>query len=642
MAACGPAPASGPPPAATPTASTPAPPPTAVASTAPTPRGEDCKVPWLKTPLVRGDDAGLGPRDAPVVVLVFGGYRDRFTNKLGELLDELGRRGDVRVVFRHAPLEHHTRSEVAARFARAVLDLQGEKAFWTFHRRLTAKFDDEAAFGDDALTALAAESGADGGRVRALAESDATGRRVAEDEAVWKAFHAGGTPTILVNGALLVGAHAEAIKQAVAAALVDVRGREGDRASLSCRMTQAKLTEPPPAPALALPTPPDVDTWKVVLTGAPRVGGKEPLVTMVWFGDLADRFNKRVAPTIAKLRELYGDDLAVVWRHEPMPFHGQAAPRVHAAKIIRNKLGDAGFFQAIPLFLDLPEEDDAAPETVAKALNLEPAAVREGVSKRVAIGELDRDEVLGVRVKVAGTPQFFINGKRLAGAQPIAAFQSAIDAAKADAEARIKAGTPRAKVYESIVHDGRTETEPRLEKDPKTPAIPKDAPSRGPLSARVVLQVWGGFEDPFTAKLQKLIDELQLDHGPLRVVFRHRPLPSHKHATASAEAAVEAFAQQGSKGFFAMHDRLLAAQENLSFDALVQHATAIGLDVARFKTALEDHRHVKAIEADNAEAERIGIQGTPTIFVNGFRVEGSNRHAIRRAVRQVLGVKDPP
>jgi protein-disulfide isomerase len=71
-----------------------------------------------------------------------------------------------------------------------------------------------------------------------------------------------------------------------------------------------------------------------------------------------------------------------------------------------------------------------------------------------------------------------------------------------------------------------------------------------------------------------------------------------------------------------MHDRLFAEQDRLELDDLVGHAQALGLDAERFLEALRDGVHEAAIDADVESAERSGVTGTPTFFVNGRRHAG--------------------
>jgi protein-disulfide isomerase len=81
-----------------------------------------------------------------------------------------------------------------------------------------------------------------------------------------------------------------------------------------------------------------------------------------------------------------------------------------------------------------------------------------------------------------------------------------------------------------------------------------------------------------------------------------------------------------------MHDRLFASQRELSPDAYERFAKEIGLDVRRFQESLRSGRAKPRIEEDQRLAARIGAQATPTMFVNGERVEGAVPFATLKAV----------
>jgi predicted DsbA family dithiol-disulfide isomerase len=160
---------------------------------------------------------------------------------------------------------------------------------------------------------------------------------------------------------------------------------------------------------------------------------------------------------------------------------------------------------------------------------------------------------------------------------------------------------------------------------------------RGPLDAPLSLVEYGDVECPFCGSVTGVVGELRERYGDrLQYVFRHLPLEdAHPHARLGAEA-LEAAGAQGR--FWEMHDRLLAEQDRLELDDLVGHAQALGLDTERFLEALRDGVHVAAIDADVESAERSGVTGTPTFFVNGERHTGPHdAQALREALARVAG-----
>ena len=106
----------------------------------------------------------------------------------------------------------------------------------------------------------------------------------------------------------------------------------------------------------------------------------------------------------------------------------------------------------------------------------------------------------------------------------------------------------------------------------------------------------------------------------MRIVWKHLPLDMHKNAMGAHLAAVAA-EKQGK--FWEFHDKLFANQKELTLDAYKRHARELKLDVARFEKDLADLELKKRIDADKAEAQSLGVTGTPGFFVNGRFLNGA-------------------
>lgn len=145
---------------------------------------------------------------------------------------------------------------------------------------------------------------------------------------------------------------------------------------------------------------------------------------------------------------------------------------------------------------------------------------------------------------------------------------------------------------------------------------------RGAADAAVTLVEYGDFECPYCAQAEPMIRAVLAgeDEG-LRFVFRHLPLNDvHPRAQLAAEAS-EAAADQGA--FWEMHDLLFSRQDALAPRDLARYAEELGLDVERFSEDLRRRRHAGRIREDVAGADRSGVSGTPTFFVNGLRHHGA-------------------
>lgn len=148
-------------------------------------------------------------------------------------------------------------------------------------------------------------------------------------------------------------------------------------------------------------------------------------------------------------------------------------------------------------------------------------------------------------------------------------------------------------------------------------------PARGADVDRAVLEVveFSDFECPYCAMAVAVVDSLVAHHGDrVRLVYRHYPLPMHPHAERAAQAAVEA---QRQGAFWPYHDLLFRNQDRLTDVDLVGYADSLDLDVDAFRAALRDGRHADAVTRDRALGRGLAVTGTPTFFVNGYRLVGT-------------------
>lgn len=154
----------------------------------------------------------------------------------------------------------------------------------------------------------------------------------------------------------------------------------------------------------------------------------------------------------------------------------------------------------------------------------------------------------------------------------------------------------------------------------RIPVGPRDHVQGGP-QALVTLVEYGDFECPYCGSAYPLLKEVQRRMGDsLRFVFRHFPLAEmHPHALPAAEAAEAASAQ---RQFWPMHDALYEHQSALGLTHLVSYARALQLDVSRFSKELEAQLYRPRVEEDFRGGVRSGVNGTPTLFINGERYDG--------------------
>lgn len=166
--------------------------------------------------------------------------------------------------------------------------------------------------------------------------------------------------------------------------------------------------------------------------------------------------------------------------------------------------------------------------------------------------------------------------------------------------------------------------------------------SVGPADAPVVVVEYGDFQCPYCKQFaegtERQLKENYVDTGQARFVFRHLAFlgPESLGAAQAAECANE----QGR--FWDYHDKLFAEQggENsgtFSQDNLKRFAGELGLDTQLFNECLDTNKYQTKVEQEVAQAQRLGIRSTPTVFVNGQMIEnGSNYQVLQTAIERAL------
>ena len=165
----------------------------------------------------------------------------------------------------------------------------------------------------------------------------------------------------------------------------------------------------------------------------------------------------------------------------------------------------------------------------------------------------------------------------------------------------------------------------------------ENSPVLGNDDAPVTLVEFSDFQCPFCGRFFSTLKRVEQQFGDtVRIVYRQYPIPSlHPNAQKAAEASLCAN-EQGK--FWQMHDLMFQDQSNLLIKDLKDKASSLGLDRQRFDACLESGRYVEQIQKDQAEGSRVGVTGTPAIFVNGVPLPGGAvpYDVIEKAIRDEL------
>jgi protein-disulfide isomerase len=180
-----------------------------------------------------------------------------------------------------------------------------------------------------------------------------------------------------------------------------------------------------------------------------------------------------------------------------------------------------------------------------------------------------------------------------------------------------------------------------------TPQAGSDAKRKSSEDVVVTLEEFGDYQCPPCGALHPSLKKLKQEFGSnLNFIFRNLPLTTiHKNSLVAAQAAEAARMQSR---FWEMHDILYENQDLWKDDInpktiFVKFAEDLGLDATRFARDMDDTQVLLRIEADQSAATERGVDGTPTLFIDGRRLlpEATNPDGVRKGIEFLMGRKAP-
>ena len=199
---------------------------------------------------------------------------------------------------------------------------------------------------------------------------------------------------------------------------------------------------------------------------------------------------------------------------------------------------------------------------------------------------------------------------------PNCSFSKGLAAVIIDA---IRQGKSEADVIAAADASKWAHTKPmRLLDDPVSIPV-AGAPLLGPQNAPITLVEFSDFQCPYCiAAVPEIRAVMSAYPTQVKLIFKEYPLEIHSHAELAAAAAIAAH-KQGK--FWAMHDAMFSTR-NLSRESILALAQQNGLDMKRFQADLDSTDVRETLIRDIQDGDRAGVEGTPTIFVNGKRYNG--------------------
>jgi len=577
---------------------------------------------WAGTPQGHDRFPSTDAQQAVVEIIEVGDYQCPFCGRVQSTLERIAQEygGQVKLTFIHNPLSFHKQAKPAAIAAVAA---QRQGRFWEMHDTL---FDNQRKLDPADLTRYAAEIGLDARRFEADLDDPQIADFVDDNQRLAVAVSAIGTPSFFINGKNLRGAQPfERFKE-----IIDAEIEASSNARLSgARWIEARTKEnnadlyayvfegqaPPKMPS-RITKPVDRTVYRVSVNPKvdPVLGSDQALVTLVLFAEYQCPFCAKLWPSISELVKKYPGTLRVVFKHNPLSFHERAEPAAVAAACAFEQGNDAFWKLSDVLFRNQRNLEDADLERYAQEAGVVMRRWRACVEGGQVADKVAADQELAAKVTARGTPNAFINGRKLTGAKPIEEFEALIDEELKKAKAlKLAERMTGQALYEKIVEDGKV-FEP-LEEKVNTFKVDATTPTLGSPAARIQVTIFSDFQCPFSARLVKPLAELRQHYGEdIAITYKYFPLSFHKRARPAALAAQCAH-DQGK--FWPMHDRLFDNQKALEDEDLQRYAQEIGLEMVSFGVCLEGQKHDALIEAHMAEGRDANVRGTPTIYING-------------------------
>lgn len=175
-------------------------------------------------------------------------------------------------------------------------------------------------------------------------------------------------------------------------------------------------------------------------------------------------------------------------------------------------------------------------------------------------------------------------------------------------------------------------------KEPK-PFIQKvsadDDPSNGNANAPVTVVMFTDFQCPACAATYPVLKDIISQYGNrVRLVVRDFPLTKiHENAF---QAAIAANAARNQGKYFEFKEILYKNQKTLDTESLKKLAAKVGLNVKKFENDLKNKKFADEIRKDIADGKKYGVSGTPSIFVNGYKIRGLSAKSFRKAIERAL------
>jgi len=161
------------------------------------------------------------------------------------------------------------------------------------------------------------------------------------------------------------------------------------------------------------------------LSRAPKKGPEDAPITLVEFSDFECSFCRKSQPTLARIQEVYGKRVRLVWKHLPLSLH-RNAPRAHIASVAAANQGKFWEFKDA-LFANPGKLQPDDLKQHAFELGLKMQRFEDDLDDPATKSTIEADMAEAVAIDLTATPGFFINGHYIRGAKPFEDFAEVIN-----------------------------------------------------------------------------------------------------------------------------------------------------------------------------------------------------------------------
>ncbi len=368
---------------------------------------------------------------------------------------------------------------------------------------------------------------------------------------------------------------------------------------------------------------PELDAQGNVVS-QPFLGPKDAKVVLQVFSDFMCPFSSKFAATTNAIAQKYPDKVRIEYRHNPLPFH-KGSDQIAEASVCAQEQGKFWAFHDA-LFANQGSKSAEQLIELARSLGLDVDKFTQCTTSRKYQAYVVKDQQEGAKMGAQGTPSWFINGRFRSGAYPVEGVSPLVDWLL-DPKGAIPA--PPGHTPPPPAGKGAAQTGGNYAfKDEDL----RSSPSIGPSSAPVTWVEFIDYKCGYCKKAVHAVDALQQQFkDKVRLISKNYPLNDSTKPMAAA-----ALCANDQKKFWE-YRKALFDMEAMPTDAdLKKMAKDLRLNEKTFGACVDSKKYAQAVDKDQALGTSAGVQGTPSYFINGRRIQGFDPEAMKKLLEEEI------